>query len=42
VLPSAQTWAECNSLVNQDPKLKDKAACLREAVGKLKTTLGLR
>jgi len=42
VLPDAKSWAECNSLVNQDPKLKDKAACLREAVGKLKTTLGLR
>jgi hypothetical protein len=42
VLSSPQQWAECTSVVNKDPKLKDKAACLREAVDKLKTTLGLR
>lgn len=42
VLSSAQQWAECTGVVNKDPKLKDKVACLREAVDKLKTTLGLR
>jgi hypothetical protein len=42
VLSSPQQWAECTSVVNKDPKLKDKVACLREAVDKLKTTLGLR
>jgi hypothetical protein len=37
-----EQWAECTSVVNKDPKLKDKGACLREAVDKLKTALGLR
>jgi len=42
VLTSPQQWAECTGIVNKDPKLKDKLGCLREAVDKLKTTLGLR
>lgn len=42
VLSKPEQWAECNDLVNKDPKLKDKGACLREAVGKLKSQLGLR
>src|SRR5437870_6374296 len=42
VLSKPEQWAECNDIVNKDPKLKDKLGCLREAVGKLKTTLGLR
>jgi hypothetical protein len=42
VLSSASQWAECTLIANSDPKLKDKAGCLREAVGKLKSTLGLR
>ena len=41
VLTSPQQWAECTGIVNKDPKLKDKLGCLREAVDKLKTTLGL-
>ena len=39
VLSKAEQWAECTVIVNKDPKLKDKAACLREAVEKLKTSL---
>jgi hypothetical protein len=39
VLSKAEHWAECTVIVNRDPKLKDKAACLREAVEKLKTSL---
>ena len=42
VLSKPEQWAECTSVVNKDPKLKDKLGCLREAVDKLKTTLGLR
>ena len=42
VLSSPQHWAECTGVVNKDPKLRDKLGCLREAVDKLKTTLGLR
>jgi hypothetical protein len=42
VLTKPEQWAECNDIVNKDPKLKDKVACLREAVGKLKASLGLR
>lgn len=39
VLSKPEQWAECTLIVNKDPKLKDKAACLREAVEKLKTSL---
>ena len=39
VLSKPEQWAECTLIVNRDPKLKDKAACLREAVDKLKTSL---
>jgi hypothetical protein len=42
VLTRPDQWAECTTLVNKDPKLKDKAGCLREAIDKLKATLGLR
>ena len=42
VLSRAEQWAECTGMANKDPKLKDKAGCLREAVDKLKATLGLR
>lgn len=39
VLSRAEQWAECTSVVNKDPKLRDKTACLHEAVEKLKTSL---
>lgn len=42
VLAKPEQWAECTGLANKDPKLKDKAGCLREAVQKLKGALGLR
>src|SRR2546428_11456918 len=38
VLSKPEQWAACNDIGNKDPKLKDKHGCLREAVGKLKTT----
>jgi hypothetical protein len=42
VLSKPEQWAECTGMANKDPKLKDKAGCLREAIDKLKGTLGLR
>ena len=42
VLSRAEQWAECTGMANKDAKLKDKAGCLREALDKLKATLGLR
>lgn len=39
VLSRPEQWAECTAVVNRDPRLKDKARCLREAVEKLKTSL---
>jgi hypothetical protein len=42
VLSRPDQWAECTGMANKDPKLKDKAGCLHEAIDKLKGTLGLR
>ena len=42
VLARPEQWAECTGMANKAPKLKDKAGCLREAIDKLKGTLGLR
>ena len=36
VLTRPDQWAECTSAANKDPKLKDKVACLKEAMEKLK------
>jgi hypothetical protein len=36
VLARPDQWAECTTVVNKDPKLKDKVACLKEAMEKLK------
>ena len=36
VLSRPDQWAECTSVANKDPKLKDKVACLKEAMEKLK------
>ena len=44
VLSRPDQWAECTTVANKDPKLKDKAACLKEAMEKLKPKdpLGVR